>query len=65
MMGHNDPEERLAFGRPLWLWKEALLSEISYRVGRMFRSPDKWIGAFKNANVARGRLKTYASAGAG
>lgn len=62
IMGPKDAEERRAFGRPLWLWKEALLSEFSYRIGRMFRSPDKWIGAFKNANVARGRLKTYASA---
>jgi glycosyltransferase involved in cell wall biosynthesis len=60
MMAEHDPGVRLAFGRPLWLWKEALLSETSYRVGRMFRSPDKWILAFKNANVARGRLKTYA-----
>ncbi|MEA2763275.1 MAG: succinoglycan biosynthesis protein ExoM [Gemmatimonadaceae bacterium] len=65
IMGKRDPEEHLALGRPLWLWKEALLSEIHYRAGRIFRSPDKWIVAFKNANVARGRLKTYASAGAG
>jgi glycosyltransferase involved in cell wall biosynthesis len=62
MVGPTDGTARRALGRPLWLWKEALLSEASYRIGRMFRAPDKWIGAFKNANVARGRLKTYGSA---
>jgi glycosyltransferase involved in cell wall biosynthesis len=61
MMGRNDAGERLALGRPLWLWKEALLSEVSYRIGRMVRSPDKWIGAFRTANVTRGWLKNYRS----
>lgn len=61
MMGRNDVGEARAFGRPLWLWKEALVSEVGYRLGRMFRSPDKWILEFKKANVARGRLKTYVS----
>jgi glycosyltransferase involved in cell wall biosynthesis len=50
-----------AFGRPLWLWKEALLSQVRYRLGRMIQPPDKWIEAFKTANVTRGRLKTYVS----
>jgi glycosyltransferase involved in cell wall biosynthesis len=61
MVGQKADGERLLFGRPLWLWKEAMLSEIGYRVGRIFRSPEKWIRSFKAANVARGRLKTYAS----
>jgi glucosyl-dolichyl phosphate glucuronosyltransferase len=61
MVGERAAKERLMFGRPLWLWKEALLSEVDYRVGRLFRDPSEWIGAFKNANIARGRIKTYAS----
>jgi len=61
-VGQKAQGERLVFGRPLWLWKEALMSELEYRIGRVFRQPEKWINAFKNANVARGRLKTYASA---
>ena len=62
LLGRNDPPgERRAFGRPLWLWKEALLAEFSYRVGRLFRSPENWIEAFREANVARGRLKRYVS----
>lgn len=62
MVGEKGEGERLALGRPLWLWKEALVSEVEYRLGRIFRGPEKWIGAFKSASVARGRLKTYASA---
>lgn len=61
IIGQKNPGERLAFGRPLWLWKEALLSEVGYRLARMFRSPDTWIDDFKQAYVARGRLRTYAS----
>ncbi|HEV7596315.1 MAG TPA: glycosyltransferase [Gemmatimonadaceae bacterium] len=62
MMGRKDSGEQRAFGRPLWLWKEAMLSEVSYRLGRLANSPpDKWIEAFKTANVTRGWLKTYVS----
>jgi glycosyltransferase involved in cell wall biosynthesis len=61
LLGRNDAGERRAFGRPLWLWKEALVSEISYRVGRIFRSPEKWIEPFRRAQVARGQLKRYVS----
>jgi glucosyl-dolichyl phosphate glucuronosyltransferase len=59
IVGDKNPSERLAFGRPLWLWKEAVASEIGYRIGRLFRPPDKWIASFKTASVARGRLRTY------
>ena len=61
MLGRNDAGERRAFGRPLWFWKEAVLSEISYRGGRIFRSPEEWIEPFRRANVARGQLKKYVS----
>jgi glycosyltransferase involved in cell wall biosynthesis len=61
MVGEKSLDERLLFDRPLWLWKEAILAEVDYRFGRLFRQPRDWIGAFKSAHVARGRLKTYAS----
>ena len=63
MVGKKADNERLMFGRPLWLWKEAVLSEVGYRLGRWFGQPREWMHSFKTANVARGRLKTYASAG--
>jgi glucosyl-dolichyl phosphate glucuronosyltransferase len=61
MLGRNDSGERRAFGRPLWLWKEAVSAELAYRIGRAFRSPENWIESFRRANVARGRLKRYVS----
>jgi glycosyltransferase involved in cell wall biosynthesis len=61
-LGRNDSGELRAFGRPLWLWKEAVTAEISYRAGRVFRSPENWIEDFRRANVAKGQLKTYVSA---
>jgi glycosyltransferase involved in cell wall biosynthesis len=61
MRSPKDPKQRLAFGRPLWLWKEALLSAVSYWLGRVVYPPDTWIEAFKTANVTRGRLKTSAA----
>ena len=61
LLGRNDQGEPRAFGRPLWLWKEALVAELSYRAGRLFGSPENWIDHFRDANVARGRLKRYVS----
>ena len=61
LLGRNDTGERLAFGRPLWLWKEAVSTELAYRFGRVFRSPENWIESFRAANVARGRIKRYVS----
>jgi hypothetical protein len=61
MLGRNDAGERRFFGRPLWLWKEALVAELSYRVGRLFRAPENWIEPFQRANVARGQIKRYVS----
>jgi glycosyltransferase involved in cell wall biosynthesis len=61
LLGRNDIGERLAFGRPLWLWKEAITAELAYRFGRAFRSPENWIESFRTANVAKGRIKRYVS----
>lgn len=61
ILGRDDEGERRLFGRPLWLWKEAVSAEVSYRIGRATGSPDKWIEPFRRANVARGRLKRYVS----
>jgi glycosyltransferase involved in cell wall biosynthesis len=61
ILGRNDEGERRLFGRPLWLWKEAVASSIAYGFGRIFRSPEDWIDYYRRANVARGRLKRYVS----
>ena len=61
LLGRNDAGERRALGRPLWLWKEAVSAELAYRIGRVFQSPEKWIDAFRRANVAKGQFKRYVS----
>jgi hypothetical protein len=61
LTGGDDVGGIQAFGRPLWLWKEAFLLEVGYRWSRLFRSPDKWILEFQKAKLARGRLRTYVS----
>jgi glycosyltransferase involved in cell wall biosynthesis len=61
LTGGDDVGGIQAFGRPLWLWKEAFLLEAGYCQSRLFRSPDKWILEFQKAKLARGRLRTYVS----
>lgn len=57
----NDYVGPHAFGRPLWLWKEAFVNAARYHISRIFQSPDKWILEFKEAAITRGRLITYRS----
>jgi glycosyltransferase involved in cell wall biosynthesis len=59
LMEPNDIGGPHAFGRPLWLWKEAFIFALSYRFSRVFQSPAKWILQLQKANIARGRLRTY------
>jgi hypothetical protein len=61
LMGRNDAGEFRVFGRPLWLWKEALALTAGYWFSRMFQSPEKWILDFQKAKLARGRLRAYVS----
>jgi glycosyltransferase involved in cell wall biosynthesis len=61
ILGRKDDGEPRLFGRPLWLWKEAMVFELAYRTERVFRSPEIWIESFRHANVAKGRLKRYVS----
>lgn len=47
------------FGRPRWLWREALLSEARYRVGRVTRDPSAWMEHFIAARTAWGQLRAH------
>lgn len=44
-------------GRPVWMWKEAVLAELAYRARRLVQPPEGWIGALKRAAFVRGRLR--------
>jgi glycosyltransferase involved in cell wall biosynthesis len=50
------PGTRMLWGRPRWLWREAVEAEVRYRMGRARGRPNEWIRDLKRASVARGRL---------
>lgn len=58
----DEPPGRRLLGRPPWLWKEALVSELKYRLSRPFGKPETWIRYLRQASVAWGRLKGPGSA---
>jgi len=43
-------------GRPRWVWKRAVLSEVKYRWGRWWSPPDAYLRHFIAASKAWGRL---------
>jgi glycosyltransferase involved in cell wall biosynthesis len=47
------------FGRPRYLWRQALESEARYRGGRLFRSPEVWIQHLAEAAQAWGQMANY------
>src|SRR5258708_35800318 len=48
------------FGRPRWLWRVAIESELRYRVLRWFRPPVKWMGDLVSASTSWGTLRGFA-----
>jgi glycosyltransferase involved in cell wall biosynthesis len=50
---------RLMFGRPRWLWRHALTSEIKYRVRRIASSPEVWIEDLMTSSETWGILNGY------
>jgi glycosyltransferase involved in cell wall biosynthesis len=47
------------FGRPRFLWRQALESELRYRIGRHFRRPEVWIQDLAEAAQAWGQMSSY------
>ena len=47
------------FRRPRFLWRQALESELRYRIGRPFRRPEVWIQDLADAARAWGQMSTY------
>jgi glycosyltransferase involved in cell wall biosynthesis len=45
-----------AFGRPLWLWRQALEAEAAYRLNRTLRRPEQWAASLVKASIAWGLL---------
>jgi hypothetical protein len=59
----NDNGVPMLIGRPRWLWRYAIESEIRYWCRRFVSEPETWIEDLKTASYAWGRLKGYASRG--
>jgi glycosyltransferase involved in cell wall biosynthesis len=50
-------ERKLAvFGRPLWLWRQAIEAELTYRRSRMIDRPEQWVGHLVRASTGWGVL---------
>lgn len=55
----KDRGERKLFGRPLWLWREAVESEVRYRLRRCYAGPGVWVWDLRGARESRARLRWY------
>jgi glucosyl-dolichyl phosphate glucuronosyltransferase len=52
-------------GRPLWLWKQAVLAELQFRVRHLTSTPERWIEPATVASLSWGQLFGGRSNGAG
>jgi len=50
-------------GRPLWLWRQAVEAEASYRWSRALHGPERWVGDLIHASTAWGMLVGWAEGG--
>jgi glycosyltransferase involved in cell wall biosynthesis len=50
------------FGKPRWLWRQAIEGEVRYRLGRAFRKPAVWIEPLISASTAWGQLRAARAA---
>jgi len=47
------------FGVPRYLWRQALESEVRYRLGRPFETPEVWVRNLAEAAEAWGQISSY------
>ena len=48
-------------GRPLWLWRQALETELRFRLRHRLAQPEVWIEDLKLAGTSWGQLRRYGS----
>jgi hypothetical protein len=49
-------DTKMLWGRPRWLWREAIAAELLYRARRLSNDPTIWVSDLKRASIARGLL---------
>ena len=55
----RDRDEAMLFGRPRWLWREAIAQELAYQLRRVYARPDQWSEHLRRASVAWGMLHLF------
>lgn len=50
-------EGRSLFGRPLWLWKQAVRHEAAYRLLRLFAPADRWVAHLAASRLSWGQIR--------
>ena len=53
----KSPGRFFLWGRPSWLWWEALAGEFRFRLHRLTASPERWIEDLKSTSTAWGRFR--------
>ena len=48
---------RFIAGRPLWVWRSAVVAEMRYRLHRPFSAPQVWLRHLKKAAMSQGMLR--------
>lgn len=48
---------RRFLGRPLWMWKQAVVCELRYRFWRLLARPERWVPDLEAASMAWGGLR--------
>ena len=61
--GRNEIDKRLIFGRPRWLWKRVVESEVKSRLHRMWSRPEVWVEDLITSSESWGLLKAYTPKG--
>lgn len=54
-----DTQSKRLFGKPRWLWRQAVEAEVRYRLRRLFCEPELWMEDLKAASLAWGSLQGY------
>ena len=54
--GENSSQALDILGRPRWLWKQVVVSELRYQIRRHHLPPSVWIRDLTAASIARGQF---------
>jgi glycosyltransferase involved in cell wall biosynthesis len=55
----TDVDRHFVFGRPRWMWRQAITSELRYRVHRVASAPEVWIEDLISSSESWGILNGY------